>query len=824
MSKQYNPHEIEPHWQKIWEESKAFGAEQSSSKPAYFCLIEFPYPSGEGLHVGHPRSFTALDMLARKRRMQGYNVLYPIGFDAFGLPSENYAIKTGIHPAVTTAKNIANFTRQLKALGLSFDWDRAVTTTDPEYYRWTQWIFLQMFKHGLAYKDSIAINWCPSCKIGLANEEVVNGTCERCGGPVEKRQKEQWLLKITNYAERLIADLDQVDYLDKIKAQQINWIGKSEGAEITFPLTVDGHNLTVFTTRPDTLYGATFMVIAPEHPVVEMVKDKLANAAAVDAYCQQAARKSDLERTDLAKEKTGVVLEGVSAINPATGAVIPIYLADYVLASYGTGAIMAVPAHDQRDWEFAKKYHLPIIEVIAGGSDVQQAPYIDVDQGEMVNSGSFNGMSPRQCQHGMIAWLEERGIGKRQVQYKLRDWVFSRQRYWGEPIPLVHCQACAHVATESDNEGERLNPGWVALPDDQLPLTLPAVERYQPTENGDSPLAAIENFVSTTCPKCGGPARRETDVMPNWAGSNWYFLRYCDPHNQHELASQKALEYFMPVDWYNGGMEHTVLHLLYSRFVYKFLYDIGAVPKACGPEPYAKRTAHGLILGEGGEKMSKSRGNVVNPDEVVKEYGADTLRVYEMFMGPFDQAIPWDTKGLRGCRRFLDKTWNLFQRDFIETDSSEVATLLHKTIKKIGDDIESQAYNTAVSALMILVNTLADAPGMSRFAGETLLKLLLPLAPHIACALWQHVGNTSQLDQQAWPEYDESKLTSAQFEMVIQINSKVRAKVMAAADITQDAARQLALQQENIQKYIAGKEIINVIFVPRRLINLIVKE
>ena len=817
----YDHKKIEAKWQKYWEDKKLFVAADKSAKKRYYCLIEFPYPSGDGLHVGHPRSYTALDVLARKRRMQGYNVLYPIGFDAFGLPSENYAIKTGIHPAVTTKKNIETFTKQLKSLGFSFDWDREVITTDPAYYKWTQWIFLKMYEKGLAYKDKIAINWCLSCKIGLANEEVVDGKCERCGGEVEKREKEQWMLKITDYADRLIKDLEQVDYLDRIKTQQINWIGRSEGAEVDFEIDVDPTSvltaknhlfslaykprLVVYTTRPDTLFGVTFMVLAPEHELITRLKSKISNFKEVEKYITDTKKKSELERTELLKEKTGIRLEGVKAINPVNKKEIPIFVADYVLVSYGTGAIMAVPAHDQRDWDFAKKYKLPVVEVIQGG-DVSKGAYEDIEEGKLVNSGKFNGMSVKKCVHEITKWLSENNLGKPAVNYKLRDWVFSRQRYWGEPIPMVYCQKC----------------GWQPVPEENLPVELPEVEKYEPTDTGESPLAKITDWVNTDCPNCGGPAKRETDTMPNWAGSNWYFLRYADPKNKKALADDKKLEYWMPVDWYNGGMEHTTLHLLYSRFVYKFLWDIGVVPKKCGPEPYKKRTSHGMVLGEGGEKMSKSRGNVVNPDDVVKELGADTLRVYEMFMGPFDQAIPWDTKGVIGVRRFLERAWDVCHN--IKTEGNkEVISLLHRTIKKVSDDIETQDYNTAISAMMIFINKAVEFSGMNKETAEIFLKILSPFAPHIAEELWQGLGHKDSIFKEDWPKPDEKLAKAQEIDLVVQINGKVRDKFKVPVDITEQAAEKLARKREKVNDYLAGKTIKNIFFVPGRLINFVVE-
>ncbi|MFA6382174.1 MAG: leucine--tRNA ligase [Candidatus Buchananbacteria bacterium] len=844
----------ESRWQKVWEKTKAFAAADKSAKPKYYCLIEFPYPSGEGLHVGHPRSNTALDILARKRRMEGYNVLYPIGFDAFGLPSENYAIKTGIHPAITTEKNIKTFTTQLKALGFSFDWDRVITTTDPKYYKWTQWIFLKMYEHGLAYKAKIPINWCLSCKIGLANEEVVSGKCERCGGEVEKREKEQWMLKITNYADRLIEDLETVDYLDRIKQQQINWIGRSEGAEIDFVVVTSNKrqvtSLKVFTTRPDTLFGATFMVISPEHELLRnpafanasagRQKSEIRNQEEVEDYIRQAKSKSDLERTELNKEKTGVELKGLKAVNPATQKEIPIFVADYVLTSYGTGAIMAVPAHDQRDWDFAQKYGLPVVEVIAGGN-IKEKAYEEIAEGKLVNSGQFNDLPVKAAIAEITLWLVKQGLGKKAVNYKLRDWVFSRQRYWGEPIPMVYCENCKKTGAVKDPlTGEA--SGWVRVPEKNLPVKLPDVKKYEPTDNGESPLSVITDWVNTKCPVCGGSARRETDTMPNWAGSNWYFLRYVDPKNDKALAAEKKLAHFIPVDWYNGGMEHTTLHLLYSRFVYKFLYDIGAVPKSCGSEPYKKRTSHGLILGEGGEKMSKSKGNVVNPDEVVKKFGADTFRVYEMFMGPFDQAIPWDTKGVVGVRRFLDRVYMVvskiaddLKKSEIGNQRSEKSRLIHRTIKKVSEDIETQNYNTAVSALMIQFNGIDSRPDwrprleemkgeyqVDLAALENFLKLLAPFAPHLVEELWEKLGNKKSIFKAAWPKADENLAKAEEFELIIQINGKFRDKVKVRSDITEQQAEIVARQSEKIKKYLDGQTVKNIVFVPGKLINFVI--
>ena len=798
----YDHKAVEAKWQHIWDEKECFVAPQDFTKPKFYALVEFPYPSGMGLHVGHPRSYTALDIVARKKRMQGYNVLYPMGWDAFGLPTENFAIKNHIHPAEVTKKNVARFKSQLKALGLSFDWSREINTTDPNYYKWTQWIFLQLFKKGLAYKKEMAVNWCTSCKCVLANEEVVNGVCERCGSEVIRKTKSQWMLKITDYAERLIEDLDDVDYIERVKTQQKNWIGRSTGAEVDFD-TTEGDKLTIYTTRPDTLFGVTYMVISPEHPAIEKWADKLANLDAVRAYRDEAARKSDFERTELNKEKTGVRLEGVAAINPVNGKEIPIFVSDYVLMSYGTGAIMAVPAHDTRDWEFAKGFDLPIIEVIAGG-DVQQAAFTDVETGTLVNSDFLNGLSVEEAKKAIIDWLTEKGVGHQKVNYKLRDWVFSRQRYWGEPIPLVYCEKC----------------GWVPVPEDQLPLTLPNVDSYEPTENGESPLAKMTDWVNTTCPHCGAPAKRETDTMPQWAGSSWYFLRYMDPHNDKAIASKEALEYWSPIDWYNGGMEHTTLHLLYSRFWHKFLYDIGVVPTK---EPYAKRTSHGMILGENGEKMSKSRGNVVNPDEIVDQYGADTMRLYEMFIGDFEKAAPWSSTSIKGCRRFVERVWNLFdqvQPGDAYSEAHEI--LIHKTIKKVGEDIETLKNNTAIAALMSLVNAFYDK-GVNRAEYETLLKLVNPFAPHVTEELWQLLGHDTVLSLENWPAYEEEKTVESSIEIGVQVNGKIKSTVKLPMDCDQETAVAAALADEKVQNAVAGKNIVKTIVVKNKIINLVVK-
>ena len=999
---EYNFKKIEAKWQKKWEKEKIYEVKENPQKDKFYCLIEFPYPSGEGLHVGHPRSYTALDIVARKHRMQGENVLYPFGWDSFGLPAENYAIKTGIQPAVATEKNIKNFKRQLKSFGLSFDWSREINTTDPGYYKWTQWMFLQFFKHGLAYKDKIAINWCTKCKIGLANEEVVNGVCERCGGTVEKRMKEQWMIKITKYAERLLEGLKNVDYSPRIKEGQINWIGKSEGAEVDFSVKNSDFKIKVFTTRPDTLFGATYMVLAPEHEMVEKLKLQITNWNEVEKYIGEAKRKSDLERTELQKEKTGVELKGIKAINPANNETIPIWVADYVLTGYGTGAIMAVPAHDERDFAFAKKFGLPIQEVISGG-DIKKEAFTEIEKGKMVNSEFLDGLRPSEAIGKMTKWLEEKKIGKKTVNYKLRDWVFSRQRYWGEPIPLVYCENCAkkkqkallihgfegsgegnwlpwlkkeleargfevfnptistseHPTIESwtkellpfvekmgeediiighslgskaalhlvekakkkighlfliasaignveerdwkwfkeeskDSDIDTLrkfweapvkweiidklvgsknlvlsdddpyikiemyknlpagwfyqlwsgfghfdskkypellnlvltakNIGWVPVLEKDLPVELPKVKKYEPTDTGESPLAAIEKWVKTKCPKCGGEARRETDTMPNWAGSSWYFMRYADPKNKKEFARGKNLKYWMPVDWYNGGMEHNNLHLLYSRFWYKFLYDIGAIPKECGDEPYKKRTSHGLILGEGGEKMSKSRGNVVNPDDIVARFGADTLRVYEMFMGPFEQAIPWDEKGVVGVFRFLERVWKL--GDKVANGKNKISDgaerMLHKTIKKVGEDIEAMKFNTAVSQLMILTNALADEKIISRETWQDFLKTLAPFAPHIAEELWEKLGNKKSIHLAEWSKYNPALIVEEEIDLIIQVNGKVRDSVKVKADISEEEAKKIATESEKVKKWIEGQKIIKIIFVKGRLVNIVV--
>ena len=800
----YNPSEIEPKWQKKWEEAGVFHASNTSDKPKYYALIEFPYPSGQGLHVGHPRPYTALDVVSRKRRMEGYNVLYPIGWDAFGLPAENYAIKNHVHPEEITKKNIARFKQQIQSLGISFDWSREISTIDPKYYKWTQWIFLQLFKNGLAYKKEMSVNWCTSCKCVLANEEVVNGVCERCGSEVIHKVKSQWMLKITAYAQRLIDDLDLVDYPDRVKTQQTNWSGRSEGAEVDFNTTA-GDKLTVYTTRPDTLYGATYMVVSPEHPFIEKWADKLQNLDAVRAYQAEAAKKSDFERTEVAKDKTGVRLEGVEAINPLTGTTIPIFISDYVLVSYGTGAIMAVPAHDTRDWEFAKKFDLPIIEVVKGG-DVQKEAFTDCDTGIMVNSGILDGMTVEEAKVRIKDYLEETGIGHRKVNYKLRDWVFARQRYWGEPIPIVHCEKC----------------GYVPIDESELPLVLPQVDSYEPTDNGESPLSKMTDWVNTTCPKCGGKAMRETDTMPQWAGSSWYFLRYMDPHNDESFASKEALNYWHQVDWYNGGMEHTTLHLLYSRFWHKFLYDIGQVPTA---EPYAKRTSHGMILGENGEKMSKSRGNVVNPDDVVNEFGADTLRLYEMFIGDFEKAAPWSNAGIKGCRRFIERYWNL-QSILVDGEAirPEMENSFHKAIKKVSYDIENLKFNTAIASLMALMNVIAEKGSINKAELSVFTMLLNPFAPHVTEEVWSEMKlGEGMVTEQPWPKYDESKCKDDVIEIVVQVNGKVRARLCVAADIQKDDAIALAKAEDRIAAEINGKNVVKEIYVPGKLVNIVVK-
>lgn len=805
METAYQPGIIEKKWQKIWDEDHAFEAKSDYTLPKYYCLIEFPYPSGAGLHVGHPRSNTAMDIIARKRRMEGYNVLYPIGWDAFGLPTENYAIKNHVPPAEVTKENIDHFRAQLKLLGFSFDYSREFSTTDPDYYKWTQWIFLQLYKHGLAYKAEMPINWCTSCKCGLANEEVVNGVCERCGSEVIRRVKNQWMLRITDYAQKLLDGLDTVNFIERVKLQQRNWIGRSEGAEVCFHIADTDEALRVFTTRPDTLFGATYMVVSPEHPIIATLADRITNTEELQAYSIEAARKSDFERTELSKDKTGIEIKGIKAINPANNQEIPIWVSDYVLMSYGTGAIMAVPGHDTRDWEFAKKFHLPIVEVVAGGN-VEEEAFTDIHDGVLINSGFMNGMSVDEAKAAMIAKLEEKGIGERKVNYKLRDWVFSRQRYWGEPIPIVHCPHC----------------GTVPLEEKDLPLLLPEVDQYEPTDSGESPLAAIDAWVNVPCPVCGEMAKRETDTMPQWAGSSWYFLRYCDPHNQTAFASQEALDYWMPVDWYNGGMEHTTLHLLYSRFWHLFLHDIGFVK---APEPYQKRTSHGMILGENSEKMSKSRGNVINPDDLVAEIGADAFRLYEMFMGAFDQAIPWSMNGARGCRRFLDRVWRLQDMldDKAEGISKDMLHPVHQCIKKVSEDYESMKFNTAIAAMMTLVNGFYDKGSITKGELKALLLLLSPVAPHISEEIWQLQGFGDPIYKQPWPQYDTRFLVLPEVEIAVQINGKVRGHINVRSDLTQEEAAAALPQDETIQALIGNKQIVKLIFIPGRLLNVVVK-
>ena len=805
MAVPYNHRAIEQKWQKIWDEEKAFAATNDYTKPKYYALVEFPYPSGQGLHVGHPRPYTALDIVARKRRMQGYNVLYPMGWDAFGLPTENYAIKNKIHPKIVTANNVKRFKEQLHSLGYSFDWDREINTTDPKYYKWTQWIFLKLFKAGRAYKKEMPINWCTSCKVGLANEEVVNGVCERCGAPVVRKVKSEWMLKITDYADKLIEGLNDVDYIERVKVSQKNWIGRSTGAEVDFQIKDTEDKLRIYTTRCDTLFGVTYMVVSPEHPYLDKYKDQIKNWEEIVAYREQASRKSDFERAELAKDKTGVAIDGLTAINPVNGKEVPIWVSDYVLMSYGTGAIMAVPAHDERDWEFAKKFHLPIIQVVAKNGevvDVNEAAFTDVATGVLINSDFLNGLEVKEAKEKMIKFLEEKGIGQAKTNYKLRDWVFSRQRYWGEPIPIVHCDKC----------------GYVPIDESELPLLLPEVESYMPTDNGESPLAAMTDWVNTTCPCCGGPAKRETDTMPQWAGSSWYFLRYTDPHNDKALASPEALKYWLPVDWYNGGMEHTTLHLLYSRFWHKFLYDQGVVPT---PEPYQKRTSHGMILGENGEKMSKSRGNVVNPDDIVQEYGADTLRTYEMFIGAFDLAASWSEDGVKGCRRFLDRVWKL--QDLMTDEegySKDLETKMHQTIKKVSNDFENLKYNTAIAAMMTLLNDFYKKGSITRGELKTLIILLNPVAPHITEEMWQIIGCEGRVYQQTWPEFEEAKTVESSVEIAVQINGKVKGTLGIQKDDPKDQV--IAKAKEVIADKLTGN-IVKEIYVPGRLVNIVMK-
>ncbi len=802
--REYRPNEIEKKWQEIWDEKEIYKAEIDQSKPKFYALVEFPYPSAEGLHVGHPRPYTAMDIVARKKRYQGYNVLFPMGWDAFGLPTENFAIKNKIHPAIVTKRNIQRFKSQLKSIGFSFDWSREISTTDPEYMKWTQWLFLKFYEHGLAYKKEMPINWCTSCKIGLANEEVVNNACERCGGEVVQKVKNQWMLKITEYADRLIDDLDTVDFIDRVKLQQTNWIGRSNGMEIDFQVAGKEDKLRVFTTRPDTIFGSTYMVIAVEHPLIEKYKDEIENFHEIVEYRGEVSKKSEIERTDLSKEKTGIEIKGLTAINPATGKEIPIWVSDYVLMSYGTGAIMAVPGHDERDWEFADKFGLPIVEVIQGG-DIRKEAYTDTEDGILVNSDFLNGLSVKDAQEKISDWLEEKGLGQRKVNYKLRDWVFSRQRYWGEPIPLVHCDEC----------------GWVPVPEEDLPVLLPDVENYEPTDTGESPLANIDEWVNTTCPTCGKPAHRETDTMPNWAGSSWYFLRYLDPQNDKEFASREAIDYWMNVDWYNGGMEHTTLHLLYSRFWHKFFYDIGLVST---PEPYQKRTSHGMILGDNNEKMSKSRGNVVNPDDIVRDYGADTLRTYEMFIGDFEKSAPWSENGVKGCRRFLERVWKLQEIVVEGSDyTKELESSIHKAIKKVSKDFDTLKFNTGIATLMSLSNEFYDYGSITKKDLETFLILLNPVAPHITEEIWQQVGLEGYLHESTWPDYDESKTKDEVIQMPIQVNGKLRATIEISVDASQEEIKEAALKDENVQKFIQDKSIVKEIFVKGKIFNLVVK-
>ncbi len=799
----YNYTEIEKKWQDIWDEQQTFATKKDYTLPKFYGLVEFPYPSGQGLHVGHPRSYTALDIIARKKRLQGYNVLYPMGWDAFGLPTENFAIKNHIHPEIVTKNNVDNFKKQLKSLGFSFDWSAEINTTDPSYYKWTQWIFLKLFENGLAYKKKMPVNWCTSCKCVLANEEVVNGVCERCGSEVLRKEKSQWMLKITDYAEKLLDGLDDVDFIDRVKTQQRNWIGRSTGTEIKFNTTL-GDVLEVFSTRADTLFGATYMVMSPEHPLIDKWADNLNNLDEIKAYKEAAARKSDFERTEMAKDKTGVKLDGVMAVNPVNGKNIPIFISDYVLISYGTGAIMAVPAHDTRDWEFAKKFDLPIIEVVAGGNPEEEA-YTDCATGNMVNSGFLNGLTVEEAKKAITEWLSERNLGELKVNYKLRDWVFSRQRYWGEPIPIVHCECC----------------GYVPLPESELPLLLPMVDSYEPTDNGESPLAKMTEWINTTCPKCGGKAIRETDTMPQWAGSSWYFLRYCDPHNDKELASKEALNYWMSVDWYNGGMEHTTLHLLYSRFWHRFLYDIGVVPNA---EPYAKRTSHGMILGENGEKMSKSRGNVVNPDDIVRDYGADTMRLYEMFIGDFEKAAPWKSDSIKGCKRFLDRVWAMSDTLVDGNEySKELESAFHKAIKKVSEDIEGLKMNTAIATLMALINDISAKGCINRAEFKTFLILLNPFAPHISEELWVSCGYEGMLNQANWPSFDEKKCVDASIEIVAQINGKIKARLNIPAEISAEDAIALVKEDGAVAAEISGKTIVKELYVPKKLVNIVIR-
>lgn len=800
----YDYSKIEKKWQDIWDEKQTFAAKDDYTLPKFYGLVEFPYPSGQGLHVGHPRSYTALDIVSRKKRLEGYNVLYPMGWDAFGLPTENFAIKNHIHPSIVTEKNIANFKHQLKSLGFSFDWSREINTTDPEYYKWTQWIFLQLYKKGLAYKKKMSVNWCTSCKCVLANEEVVNGVCERCGSEVVHKEKSQWMLKITDYAEKLLDGLDDVDFIDRVKTQQRNWIGKSYGTQVTFN-TTNGDSFDIFTTRADTLFGVTYMVMSPEHPLIEKWSSQIENLEEVEAYKAEATKKSDFERTELAKDKTGVMIKGIKAVNPVNNKEIPIFVSDYVLISYGTGAIMAVPGHDERDFEFAKKFGLPIIEVVSGGKDITKEAYTDCAKGTMVNSDFLNGLTVDEAKTKIQQWLSDRKIGEKKTNYKLRDWVFSRQRYWGEPIPMVYCEKC----------------GYVPIDESELPLTLPNVESFEPTDNGESPLSTMTDWVNTTCPHCGGKAKRETDTMPQWAGSSWYFLRYCDPHNDKELASKEALEYWMPVDWYNGGMEHTTLHLLYSRFWHRFLYDIGVVPN---PEPYKKRTSHGMILGENGEKMSKSRGNVINPDDIVRDYGADTMRVYEMFIGDFEKAAPWSQASIKGSKRFLDKVFAL--TDMLcdgDKYSEKLEVSFNKTVKKVSEDIENLKMNTAIAALMSLLNEIYEVKSINKAEMKTFITLLNPFAPHITEEMWEICGFKGMLNQTSWPTYDEAKCVDSTVEIAVQVNGKIKARIQVPAEVSNDDAISQAKAVDAVAKEIDGKTIVKELYVKKRLVNIVVK-
>ncbi len=802
--REYNPSIIEKKWQDIWEEKEAFVASDNTDKEKYYTLVEFPYPSADGLHVGHARPYTALDIVSRKKRMEGYNVLFPMGWDAFGLPTENFAIKNKIHPRVVTERNVANFKKQMQSIGFSFDWSREINTTDPEYYKWTQWIFLKFYENNLAYKDEMSINWCPSCKIGLANEEVISGTCERCGGEVVRKVKNQWMLRITAYADRLIDDLKDLDFIERVKAQQTNWIGRSYGAEVSFKIKDNDMDLKVFTTRPDTLFGATYMVVSPEHPMIHELENQIANIDEVKDYREFASKKSDFERTEMNKEKTGVEIKGIKAINPVNNEEMQIWISDYVLMSYGTGAIMAVPGHDQRDWEFATKFNLPIVEVISGGN-IKEEAYTNTDEGILVNSGFLNGLEVKEAIEKVTNWLEENKLGEPKINYKLRDWVFSRQRYWGEPIPMIDCPKC----------------GWVPVPESDLPVKLPEVENYEPTDTGESPLAAITDWVNTTCPVCGGAAKRETDTMPNWAGSSWYFLRYIDPHNKEEFASREKLDYWLPVDWYNGGMEHTTLHLLYSRFWHKFLYDLDLVPTK---EPYQKRTSHGMILGGGNVKMSKSLGNVINPNDIVNEFGADTLRVYEMFMGDFEHSAAWSENGVRGARRFLERVWKL-QEIIVDGDkySEKMETKMHQAIKKLTYDFDHLKFNTGIATLMSLSNDFNDIGEINRKEFETFLELLNPVAPHITEELWETLGYEGNIFEREWPSFIEEKTIEDVIEMPVQINGKVRGTIEIPVDISQEDAREIAFKDENVKKYVEGKTIVKEIFVSGKIFNIVVK-